>query len=494
MFLEVNKIINGDCVDVMKTFPENSIDCIVTDPPYGLNFMGKSWDQALPPKQAFIEMCRVLKPGALAFVMSSPRQDLMWRMGQLLEESGFDLGQSFCSWIFASGFPKAMDISLGIDIKFIREEFERVNNRKPTRDEIKELLQQKREVIGKGKGTSLNYQNKINTEQNYRPSDYYEDKDGEFDITQPSSDLAKQWQGWKAVSGLKPALEVIFMVQKPMTEKTIVDNVLRWGTGGINIDACRIPLEGDVWNRSTQHKHDMRSGNYVNRENRKEYVVPPQESNILGRFPANLLVSDDMLNDGKITNSPSGEVNRKPRAGVVFNAESCGFDSTKCIDSGFGDSGSASRYFDLDAWARHHGILQVAKASTGERDSGIEGDVNIPKSKFNLNNGEKDERFDGGKLNPRINIHPTVKPIKLMAYLIELGCPPDGIILDPFVGSGTTCIAGKILGRKYIGIELDKEYSILAQKRVDSASTLTQKIRLIMRVSDNTLRDFFNDP
>lgn len=111
--LEINKIINGDCVEVMKNFPENSIDCIVTDPPYGLSFMGKSWDKALPPKLAFIEMCRVLKPGALAFVMSSPRQDLMWRMAQLLEESGFSLKQSFISWIYNTGFPKAHDLKKG---------------------------------------------------------------------------------------------------------------------------------------------------------------------------------------------------------------------------------------------------------------------------------------------------------------------------------------------------------------------------------------------
>jgi site-specific DNA-methyltransferase (adenine-specific) len=93
-----DRVILGDCTVEMQTFPEDSIDCIVTDPPYGLNFMGKAWDKALPPKEAFREMCRVLKPGALAFVMSSPRQDLMWRMAQLLEESGFELGQSFISW------------------------------------------------------------------------------------------------------------------------------------------------------------------------------------------------------------------------------------------------------------------------------------------------------------------------------------------------------------------------------------------------------------
>jgi len=433
MSLPINKIVLGDCTKVMKDFPENSIDCIVTDPPYGLSFMGKEWDKALPPKDAFLEMYRVLKPGALAFVMSSPRQDLMWRMAQLLENSGFNLWQSFISWIYNNGFPKAFDIAKAIDSKKGIEP----------------------KVVGKDSNFGAIGERTYGTWE------------GEWDITEPVSDEAKQWKGWKSVTGLKPALEVIFMVQKPMTEKTIADNVLKWGTGGINIDACRIPLkDGDEWNRSTTYKTDMRGGNYGNMENQKMYSLPPQENNPKGRFSANLIVSDDMLNDGEITASkkiPEGTPSDLGKYGIYRNYEPF------IEERGYDDSGSKSRYFDLDAWAKHHGFLQVPKASPNEREAGAIGEKDIQKSKFNLNNGEKDERFDGGNVRPRVNVHPTVKPVKLMAYLIELGCPKDGIVLDPFVGSGTTCIAAKAVNKKYIGIEINEEYHKLAEDRVMGA-------------------------
>ena len=135
---------------------------------------------------------------------------------------------------------------------------------------------------------------------------------------------------------------------------------------------------------------------------------------------------------------------------------------------GYGDIGDQSRYFDLDAWAEHHGFLDVPKPDKAERDYGLKGRKRIPKSKFNLNDGSKDERFDGAKTIPRRNTHPTVKPIKLMAYLIQLGCPPNGVVLDPFCGSGTTCIAAKQLVRKYIGIEIKPQYAELARSGINA--------------------------
>ena len=133
MSLPVNQVIVGECTEVMKAWPENSVDCIVTDPPYGIGFMGKSWDKALPPKEAFQQMIRVLKPGALAFVMSSPRQDVLWRMLAMLEGVGFQLKTSAIFWLYKTGFPKAMDVSLAIDRKVIREEFKAENSRYPTK-------------------------------------------------------------------------------------------------------------------------------------------------------------------------------------------------------------------------------------------------------------------------------------------------------------------------------------------------------------------------
>ena len=184
-----------------------------------------------------------------------------------------------------------------------------------------------------------------------------------------------------------------------------------------------------------------------------------------GRFPANLLVSDRALDTGEITKSrllkpyyklSGGKSNVYGKYNVVPPGQHPTYD----------DSGDQSRYFDLDAWAEHHGFLDVPKPDTAERDYGLKGKKGIPKSKFNLNDGSKDERFDGAVLIPRRNTHPTVKPIKLMAYLIELGCPRSGVVLDPFVGSGTTCIAAKQLGRRYIGIEINEEYHALAEARV----------------------------
>ena len=458
----MNEIITGDCVEVMKGFEENSIDCIVTDPPYGLNFMGKAWDKALPPKAAFVEMNRVLKPGALAFVMSSPRQDVMWRMGRLLEESGFSLKQSFMSWIYNVGFPKSYDIAKNIDAK---QGIKNVVDTVPDR--------------WNGMGGTYQFSQQPNR--------------GTVPVTEPASDLAKKWQGWKSVAGLKPALEVIFMVQKPLSEKTIVDNVLKWGTGAMNVDGCRIPLNGE---NTQPFQFKARSTNVYGVQDR---VDAPEDrvqnekgrfpANLLvsddalnkngehspygmfagaewdkskGRFPANIVVSDDALNDGKITKS-----NPDYRDGEEIQSRGIYGDGYIRKPSLLNDDGSNSRYFDLDAWAEHNGILQVPKASTGERDEGLSGEEYEPHSALNTLNGTG-PRFDGAVVNKRKNIHPCVKPVRLMSYLITLGCPQDGVVLDPFVGSGTTCVAAKKLGRKWIGIELDEKYVEIARGRMEA--------------------------
>jgi len=436
--LPLNQVVQGDCVEVLQGFPDNCIDLVVTDPPYGLSFMGKEWDKALPPIEAFKEINRVLKPGALAFVMSSPRQDLMWRMMKLLEDSGFEMKQSFISWIYKTGFPKAYDVSKGIDKKHGLEP-EKI----PRTDRLYEDI----------------------THGNYNR------KDGKSNSTKtlynsiPVSVDAKEWDGWKSITGLKPALEPILMVNKPLSEKTIVDNVLRWGTGAINIDACRIPINSDndtlpefikTKKESVNAYGDGLSGSKRTGEESKE-----------GRFPANLLVSDGALDTGEL--SKSGDLRLHHNLGKDENgyAKTNVYGKYTRIDYDFnGDIGDQSRYFDLDAWAKHHGLLDVPKPDNQERDFGLTGKKQVPKSKFNLNDGSKDERFDGIIPTPRRNTHPTVKPIKLMSYLIELGGPRDGVVMDPFVGSGTTCIAAKQLCRKYIGIELDKKYHALAEARI----------------------------
>jgi len=325
MELPVNKIVCGNCIEVMASFPDESVDCVVTDPQYGIGFMGKEWDKALPPKEAFEQMLRVLKSGALAFVMSSPRQDVLWRMLRMLEEAGFNLGQSFISWIYKSGFPKAYDVSKGIDKRNARrrEEYDALANylkekrlenglsqkdlakhfpsrtggltgcvwnwengaNVPTKrqwDKLTELLGLDRrfdDLIQRVEAERkvLSVRTKLNafSSQSGYGVGYNDFEKIPFEETAPSLSEAKKWNGWKSITGLKPALECVLMVNKPLNEKTIVDNVLRHGTGAINVDACRIP---GAWERSTEHISDIRCNNYMTPKG--VIPKPPHQDNV----------------------------------------------------------------------------------------------------------------------------------------------------------------------------------------------------------------------
>jgi len=456
MSLPLNQVIVGDCTEVMKAWPADSIDCIVTDPPYGLNFMGKEWDKALPSREAFEQMFRVLKPGGLAFMMSSPRQDVLWRMLAMLEGVGFELRQSFISWIYKTGFPKAYDVSKGIDKKLGLE----------------------REVIGRSPHFSLGRKRTWGDGIKYGMQ---EGTDEETDwITEPNSDEAKQWDGWKSQTGLKPALEPILMVNKPFSEPTIVDNVLRWGVGAINVDATRIPFKGQEDKDGTKVGFTyFGARNALELSNHEDY--PKLEYNPdMGRFPANLLVSDGEIVTGKTTKSgkfePHHKIAKDEKGYSVKNV----YGKYRYLPADqqvfYGDEGSPYRFFDLDAWAEHHWFLDVAKPSRAERDFGLGG---FEEKEVVIGNEQLYER-SGARLPPksnylkRRNTHPTVKPIKLMAYLIALGCPRNGVVVDPFLGSGTTCIAAKKLRRKWIGIEIDPEYAAIAEARINIRGPLDQ--------------------
>jgi len=444
--LPLNQVILGDCTEVMADWPDDSVDCIVTDPPYGISFMGKEWDKALPPSAAFEQMIRVLKPGALAFVMSSPRQDVLWRMLAMLEGVGFHLRQSFISWIFKTGFPKALDVSKGIDRKLGLE-----------RSKVTKFAENFRGGKLHAKDSSKRSWIEVQSDD-------------------AISELASKWEGWKSQTGLKPAAECVLMVNKPRSEKTIVDNVMKHGVGAINVDACRIPFKNKEDSDYVEGKHDSvegipRTGGNVYQW--KEYQGERTNGYTpKGRFPANLLISDGSLDTGKTTKSEGGKTVR----GKQDKVGKWGFQDFNM--QGYGDIGDQSRYFDLDAWAKHHGFLDVAKPSKAERDLGLTTQpLMVPKSKFNLSDGSKDMRFDGVIPNKRRNVHPTVKPVKLMAYLIELGCPKDGVVVDPFVGSGTTCIAAKQLRRKWIGIEIKPEYADIARARIEIKGPLDKYIK-----------------
>ena len=445
------KLFCGDCVVVMKTFPSESIDCIVTDPPYGYSFMGKDWDKVVPSVEVWRECLRVLKSGAFAFVMSSPRQDVLSQMIVRLGQAGFETGFTSIYWAYASGFPKAMNIGKAVD---------------------KRLGVERIEVIGERHRHVKPYNDDEGWNQNSTKGDYQ--------FKAPASPEAKFLDGCYGGFQPKPALEVVIVCMKPLSEKTYVDQALANQKGVTWLDNTRIPFESTddiiAKNPHTQHKEEATYEDYHKRGD-DTYELPK------GRFPANLLVSDDVLNDGKITTSEGGKTTRLKES----KTEEWGYKEFHM--QGYGDSGSFSRYFDLDKWfektveklpesvRKTFPFLICPKASKSERNRGLE---NLPEKEKYSDLGLKQRMENGQVTNPRTNeeatktknFHPTVKPLKLMSYLITLGSRPNDVVLDPFVGSGTTCLAAKILNRKWLGVDISKEYCAIASARLGGAEVV----------------------
>lgn len=451
-------LFNGNCLDKIKDLDDNSVDCIITDPPYGMSFMGKDWDKALPDLLIFKECYRVLKDGAFAFVMSAPRSDLQARMSIMLEECGFDIGYTPIYWTFASGFPKGANISKKIDERFGKERevvgiYKHPDGRERKWDEYS------------GGDSVVNFgHNKENTNRN---------------ITKPASEEAKKFDGSYGGFQPKPAVEVIIVAMKPLTEKTFVDQALKNGKGITWFNDCRIPFvnEKDLAGAQSlfdSHRGEVHSSCTHVTNYSKWDAEKTGDANPTGRFPANLLVSDDVLNDGQERKSPSGTVNRKPRTEGNGTWKNCGLKSEGNNRAGFGDTGSFSRYFDLDVWWRErlselpqnvfntYPFLIVPKPGKSEKNKGLSGEGKT------VNDGRKksiDNPFQRGE-TVRLNIHPTVKPIKLMSYLVTLGSREGDVVLDPFMGSGTTGIASEILNRDFIGCEWDNDYFKIAEERI----------------------------
>lgn len=400
-------------MNALKTLSDDSVDSLVTDPPAGISFMGKEWDGDKGGRKEWIawmsevmrECLRVMKPGAHGLVWAIPRTS-HWT-ATALEDAGFEV-RDVVTHLFGQGFPKSLDISKAID-KAAGAEREVIA--KCGSDGVK----RKPRSMNPGGG-------KVQAVQS---------------VTAPSTELAKKWQGWG--TALKPASEHWILVRKPCSEKTVAANTLKHGTGGINIDGSRIETDWstDPTRRGWQGRnlsHDDGSAPFV--DHNKELSQP----NPLGRFPANLVLShsehctDDQcdiecaikaldeqsgylhgsgnknLRDGGVDNGMFGNgIKRPPR---VFGI---------CDRVG----GGASRFF------------YCAKISKGERGEG--------------------------------NKHPTVKPQKLMRYLIKLVTPPGGTVLDPFAGSGSTGVAAVSEGFRFLGIEREKEYAAIAEKRTAHA-------------------------
>ena len=382
----------------MRGIPDDCIDSIVTDPPYELGFMGKKWDSTgiAYNVDMWRECLRVLKPGGHLLAFGGTRT--YHRIACAIEDAGFEIRDQI-QWIYGSGFPKSMDISKAIDKQAGVE----------------------RASLGKIKGA-------VNP-KGYK-TDGIKQSGGafkkEYDITAPATEEAKQWDGWGTC--LKPANEPIVLARKPLSEKTIADNVLKWGTGGINIDGCRIEttdiLNGGAYAKNGSQRKEMwgeDAGNSWRRDRGLEFRQPQ------GRFPANVILDEEA---GKLLDEQSGITKSVVRISEDKDnpANTYSLGRKGVTPRGHNDSGGASRFF------------YCAKASKKERGEG--------------------------------NNHPTVKPLSLIKYLITLVTPPGGICLDPFEGSGTHALACIDLGVDFIGFELEEEYCNIANLRIERRNNI----------------------
>jgi len=399
------KLLHGDCLELMKLLDDNSIDSIVTDPPYELGFMGKKWDSTGIAYNVDLwkECLRVLKSGGHLLAFGGTRT--YHRMTCAIEDAGFEI-RDCIQWLYGSGFPKSHDISKAIDKK----------------------LGVEREVVELRRFGGRNGDTPTAGASNGGQQGGYNFKDVR-DITAPATPEAKQWEGWG--TALKPANEPIVLARKPISEKTIAENVLKWGTGGINIDGCRV---------GTEVRNNPQAG-FIRRGRTDEEVFLGTDKNrpegtveVTGRFPANVILDEEA---GCMLDEQSGI---SKSSGSGYNFETSNNDNpvrlTNNIKSGlyFNDSGGASRFF------------YCAKASKKERGEG--------------------------------NNHPTVKPVSLIKHLVTLVTPPDGVCLDPFMGSGTTGVACKNLNRNFIGIELDYKYFEIAKQRISEAQNKPEQITM----------------
>lgn len=407
----------GDCRDLMQELDPDSIDLIVTDPPYGYSFMGKDWDKAVPSTKIWKECLRILKPGAFAFIMSAPRQDVLAHNLVNLSDAGFETGFTSIYWTFASGFPKAGNVGKLVDKR----------------------LGIKRDVIGKRMtGRGLTRADKRNADLGF------EGGWAEIDITTPATPQAKALDGSYAGFQPKPAVEIIMVVMKPLTESTYVDQALANGKGITWLDDGRIPYQSDSDKGDINRFKGVPMLPPEKGFNQNKVIIDVEVGQNGGRFPANLLVSNDVLNDGNVTKSPDDYVRGSDSENKNSYSEGIG-QKKGDISRNFGDSGSFSRYFDLDAWMNEQ-IKQLPKEAQKTFPFLI-----TPKA------SKSEKGVDC--------THPTVKPVKLISWLITIGSRKNDLVLDPFLGSGTTLEAGRFTGRRVLGFEISDEWEHLYPAR-----------------------------
>lgn len=416
-------LINGDCIEEMKKMQPDSVDSVVTDPPYFLGFMQKIWDTGTATEAyAFHlswakEALRVMKPGAYLLAFGGTRT--FHRLACALEDAGFEIRDTIC-WLYGSGFPK----STAIDKQLSKHGYH---------------------------------------------------------------DEADKWKGFG--SALKPAHEPIIMARKPF-DGPLFKNVLKHGTGGLNIDASRV--SGEPWKA-----HDATGLAKTKFFSEGETPVIHKESHNQGRFPANALFSHNfdcvevgtrkVKSDGNWTGKHSGTgMFGNEQAGIVCNDPKVKEDGTETVaawecsegcavaelDRQSGTLKSGARNGVKNARSPEHQSFHERARDTGKNFDASQGGASRFFATFHDANrfiytpkASKADRNAG--LDKQINGHPTVKSTKLMEYLIRLVTPPSGIVLDPFMGSGSTGVAAKREGFKFVGIELSAEYFEIASKRIE---------------------------
>ena len=429
---------NGDCLNILKMMIEDEVfvDSIVTDPPYELGFMGRSWDSTgIAFQKETWELCfKVLKPGGHLLAFSGSRT--YHRMAVAIEDAGFEIRDQVM-WLYGSGFPKSMNVGKIIDKKLRGVGIGKSDPKSPLH------------------GTKRQKIDGSNAKHDMSP--LYKTQNVEYEY---EHDISKQWDGWG--TALKPAHEPLVLARKPLSEKSIADNVLKWGTGGINIDECRV--EGNDA-KYPDTNPDFRDQGRQSKENMGiDKLSFGQTENVKRKK----VVRKSRDENGVWTNNNSGMkaegseyADADPRGRFPANVMHDGSDSIKKL---FEDK---SRYF------------YCAKTPKAERNQGLDNfPIKQTQGGGGISTAEKawiGTNSASGKYGslkaPQKNIHPTVKPIKLMKYLCRLITPKGGTVLDPFMGSGSTGMAAKEENFKFVGIEKEEQYFNIASARIESVDT-----------------------
>lgn len=620
---QLHRVIQDDCLSALRKMGEGCVDLIVTDPPYGISFMGKEWDKALPSVDVWRECLRALKPGAFAFVMSIPRSDCLWRMMRDLEEAGFKVNFTPIFWTYATGFPKAGNTAkkikkvcdnwlsetsnivewtnelnivnivesrfpkseIGHGIHISRSDFAVENvlehagqrrllcNVNIAKHKWSEVLHTSKNIsivvehVEQPQLTSISRVITVESRQSKNKAKRHSSicfvhvnvpdylcknhpnriKDGGVQKTEHGSALSWRRMGMRAsfvevignlkhtilsqfkliqnldttspmelptainviitkstmeclitnmadtvgknakhaIANLdgsyggfqpKPAVEVIIVAMKPLSEKTFVDQALENGKGITWLDDCRVPFKNDEdFKRAdgVTQGNDFEPTSYNPRTEPSKFSASSQ-----GRFPANLIVSDDVLNDGKVHKSGEAEVGSGGHGDSEFSKCRSGGRVVSC----FADSGSFSRYFDLDAWwAKTFPFLitpkppktekwfwcKICKKADFKQAFHYEHIYWCEDCKRNVWKDAVDKcRKVGHTVVGNLIYHPTQKPIKLMSYLITMGSRENDLVVDPFAGTGTVGVAAVLLKRRSISIDMDKPSCEIARAKI----------------------------